>query len=78
MSQIFFSVYFEFYVVVIPRKLEWWYMVFYLLPKEIDFPRFKYSRFKILSNGNFNYACLLLSFLFSLYSYLKGGSLKTK
>ena len=53
-------------------------MVFYLLPKEIDFPRFKYSRFKILSNGNFNYACLLLSFLFSLYSYLKGGSLKTK
>ena len=47
--------------------------------EDVDFPRFKSSRLEILSNGNFNDTCLLLSSsFFYLFSYLKRCSLKTK
>ena len=78
-SKIFF-VYFEFYVVVVLGKFEWWYKVSYLLPKEPWFTRFKFSRPITLSNGYFNNTCLFFffSFLYIFFSYLKGYLLKTK
>ena len=42
-SKIFFT-YFEFYMVVILRKLKWWYKAFYFLSKEHWFSRFKFSK----------------------------------
>ena len=78
-----FSVYFDFYVVIILGKLKWWYMVFYLLPREmlIFLGLNILDLIKILSNGRFNDTCLLLfSFYLFIYlsSYLKVCSLKIK